>query len=72
MNDKIDKICNDINEIKVDLREHMLRTEQNEVLIGKLESMVSPLYRSYVGITWVVCSLIGIATIVSTVSKFLP
>lgn len=69
---KLDKIVADIGEIKLDLREHMMRTEQNEQMIEKLNTMVSPLYRSYVGITWVICSLVGIATIVSTVSKFLP
>jgi hypothetical protein len=73
MNDKkLDRILEEIGEIKLDLREHMLRTEQNEEMIEKLNTMVSPLYRSYVGITWVVCAAIGIATVASTVLKFLP
>lgn len=70
MEDKLDRILSEIVEIKLDLREHMLRTEQNEKLIAHLDTTITPISKAYTGIKWTATALIAAASIVSAVYKF--
>ena len=52
---KIDKIAEEIVEIKVDLREHMERTRQNEEMITILKTDIDPIKKHVAfvkGATW--------------------
>lgn len=72
MEQKIDKILEEITDIKLDLKEHILRTEQNELMIKHLESRLYPINNAYSGIKWILGTLLGAATIVSAIYKFIP
>lgn len=70
MNDnKLDIIVRDIGEIKADLREHMLRTEQNEHMIERLDQQVSPLFKTYIGLKWAIGAGIAIGSLVAAFLK---
>ena len=60
MDNKLDKVLEEIVEIKIDLREHMARTSQNESMIEILKRDLDPIKKhvSFVkGAAW----MLGIA-----------
>jgi uncharacterized membrane-anchored protein YhcB (DUF1043 family) len=72
MDGKLEKIQEDVNEIKLDLREHMSRTAQNEVMIKTLNEQFTPIQRAYIGAKWSTAVLMGVATIISALFDIIP
>jgi hypothetical protein len=77
MERKIDEIREHIYEIKIDLKEHMARTEQNEEMISLLRKEVNaekqltdPVKRAYIGAKWSISAIVVLSTIAGTVYKF--
>jgi chromosome segregation ATPase len=63
MEQKLNEIKEDITEIKLDLKEHMYRTELNEQMLEEFKSKITPLEKAYIGIKWTMGTLIAVGTI---------
>jgi len=77
MENKIDEIREHIYEIKLDLREHMRRTSQNEEMIRILKAdletereNLEPMKKAFIGAKWSISAVITICTILAVVLKF--
>lgn len=78
MENKIDEIREHIYEIKIDLRDHIRRTEQNEEMIKLLKDEIDeekklsdPVRRAYIGAKWSVSAVLVVATLAGMVAKFI-
>ena len=78
MEKKIDEIRDHIYEIKLDLRDHIRRTEQNEEMIKLLKDeldeekkLSDPVRRAYIGAKWSISAIIVLATIAGVLVRFL-
>lgn len=78
MEKKIDEIRDHIHEIKLDLREHMHRTEQNEEMINILKQELNeekklsdPVRRAYIGAKWSISAIVILATIAGAIVRFI-
>lgn len=58
MEKKLEEILEHIYEIKLDLREHIRRTEQNEEMISQIKSELDPIKNHFVGIKWVIGTIL--------------
>ena len=65
MEEKIDEIREHIYEIRSDLREHMRRTELNELQLNEYSQQMEPMWKAYVGAKWSVGAIITTLTILS-------
>ena len=72
MDDRLDKIVSDINDIKLDLREHMHRTNQNEAMIKELTETLHPMAVAYQGVKWTAGVLVGLATCAIAIYEYFP
>lgn len=78
MEQKIDEIREHIYEIKLDLREHIRRTDQNEEMIKLLKQEIEverqksePVRKAYIGAKWSIAALVTVASLLAAFSKFL-
>jgi hypothetical protein len=78
METKIDEIREHIYEIKLDLREHIRRTDQNEEMIKLLKveidqekKLTDPVRKAYIGAKWSIAAVAFIAGMAATLSRFL-
>ena len=76
MENKIDEIREHIYEIKLDLREHIRRTDQNEEMIVLLRKDIEleklnlePMKKAFIGAKWSLSAIITICTILVVVLK---
>lgn len=65
MEEKLDKIAEDIFEMKLDLREHMRRTEVNESQLNEYRRQLEPMWKAYIGAKWSVGAIVTVLTILS-------
>lgn len=69
MEDKVDKVLEEIQEIKIDLKEHMHRTDQNETLIIMNQKAIEPIQKAYIGIKWSIGGIIGVGMLITALLK---
>lgn len=76
MENKIEEIRDHIYEIKLDLREHIRRTAQNEEMIALLRKdielekiSIEPMKKAFIGAKWSISAIITICTILAVVLK---
>lgn len=71
MEKKIDEIRDHIVEIKLDLREHMKRTEYAEEKISILKQELTPVRKAYIGIKWSMGAIVLAGAVFSALAKFI-
>jgi len=76
MEKKIDEIRDHIYEIKLDLKEHMKRTEQNEIMIKLLsdrlddeEAETAPVKKAFHGAKWSIGALLLAGSLATMIMK---
>lgn len=76
MENKIDEIREHIYEIKLDLREHIRRTAQNEEMIRLLREEIEkerelndPVRKAFIGAKWSMSAIIFICTVIAIFLK---
>lgn len=76
MENKIDEIREHIYEIKLDLREHIRRTAQNEEMIRLLRQEIAderelndPVRKAFIGAKWSMSAIIFVCTVVAIFLK---
>lgn len=76
MENKIDEIRESIYEIKLDLREHMRRTSQNEEMIRLIREELKeerelndPVRKAFIGAKWSMSAVVFICTVVAIIIK---
>jgi hypothetical protein len=76
MENKIEEIREHIYEIKLDLREHIRRTAQNEEMIRLLKAEIAaehqlndPVRRAFIGAKWSMSAVIFVCTVIAIFLK---
>lgn len=71
MEQKLDKILEEIVEIKLDLNTHIMRTDQNEEMIKIMKKEFDPVRKAYIGATWAISAILIGLSIAAALSKLL-
>jgi hypothetical protein len=71
MEQKLDEIKEHIYEIKLDLREHMRRTEAAEELIKSQKTQLDPMWRAFIGAKWSLAALATVGSLYLMYSKII-
>ncbi len=76
MENKIDEIREHIYEIKMDLREHMRRTSQNEEMIKLIREELreerelnDPVRKAFIGAKWSMSAVVFVCTVIAIFLK---
>ena len=71
MQEKLEEIKETLFEIKLDLREHMRRTDINETMLKEQKKITEPMWKAYIGAKWSIAAIITIGTIVGMYMRIL-
>lgn len=71
MEDKVDKVLEEIVEIKIDLKEHMYRTELAEQRIEANTQDLLPVKKAFIGMKWSIGAVITLGAVLTALSKIL-